>query len=251
VFTRLLVGLDGSPEAESALEQAIVLGQRFHSTLIVANVREPGEPATHSAARLERARARCVAAGLEVQLVEQDGDPDTVLATLAKNADAAFVGRHGVETTGGEALGATVGSLIRTAECCVVVCAGTPSLMRSCAVVFDGQDPSRRALELAARFASIAPSTVHIIHATDDPAGGMHVVGVAEALLSLQRVAFATHIETGRPGRVIPAVLQSIRCDALFAGAHLARVSGRPSPVVESYAEEILRGTDIPVLIQP
>jgi nucleotide-binding universal stress UspA family protein len=251
VFTRLLVGLDGSPEAQSALEQAIVLGQRFHSTLVVAHVREAGEAPMHAAALLAQARARCLAAGVDVQLVEQDVDAETVLAALARSADAAFVGRHGVATTGGDALGATVASLIRTADCCVVVCAGAPSPMRSCAVVFDGQDPSRRALELAARFASIASSTVHIIHATDDPAEGVQVVGVAEAVLSLQRVAFATHIEAGRPGRVIPALLERIRCDALFAGAHLARSNGRPSPVVESHAEEILRGTDIPVLIQP
>jgi nucleotide-binding universal stress UspA family protein len=123
--------------------------------------------------------------------------------------------------------------------------------MRACAVVFDGQDESRRALELAARFASIALSTVHIIYAGEDPAAGVQVVGVAEAVLSLHRVAFTTHIEAGRPGQVIPAVLRRIHCDALFAGAHLARTPGRPSTVVASNAEEILRGTDIPVLIQP
>jgi nucleotide-binding universal stress UspA family protein len=251
VFTRLVVGLDGSPEADSALEQAIVLGQQFHSTLMVAHVREVGEAEARSARLLERARARVLAAGLEMQVATREGDAGTALAALAQNADATLVGRHGVATTGGEALGTTVASLIRTAESCVIVCASAPSPMRACAVVFDGQDASRRALELAARFASIAESTVHIIHATDDPAAGVQVVGVAEAVLSLQRVAFVTHIEAGQPGRVIPAVLQRIRCDALFAGAHLARTAGRPSTVVASHAEEILRGTDIPVLIQP
>src|SRR2546422_6927179 len=36
VFTRLLVGLDGSPRADSAFEQAVVLAQRFGSTVVVA-----------------------------------------------------------------------------------------------------------------------------------------------------------------------------------------------------------------------
>jgi len=40
MFTRLLVGLDGSPHADAALEQAVVLARRFHSLIIVAAVEE-------------------------------------------------------------------------------------------------------------------------------------------------------------------------------------------------------------------
>jgi len=46
-------------------------------------------------------------------------------------------------------------------------------------------------------------------------------------------------------------VIARTKCDALFAGAHLERRSGRPSQPVVSHAEEILRHTDIPVVIQP
>src|SRR6266704_3098770 len=104
MFTRLLVGLDGSPRADGALEQAVVLGERFHSTITVAHVRESGGGAKQAdaGAMLERARER-----------------DVVLAELAKPADAVLVGRHGV-TSQGEALGPTVASLIRIAERCVV-----------------------------------------------------------------------------------------------------------------------------------
>ena len=42
MFTRLLVGLDGSPRADAALEQAVVLGERFHSSVLVAYVRKAG-----------------------------------------------------------------------------------------------------------------------------------------------------------------------------------------------------------------
>jgi len=247
VFTRLLVGLDGSVRGDSAFEQAVLLGERFRSTVIVSHVREPGDSDGEIRDMLERARTRVAAAGLEVEIVSHDGAPDTGLAMLAKSADAALVGRQGVAARG-NALGTTVGSLIRIAESCVVVCAGAATPMRSCAVVFDGQDPSRRALELAGRFASIADSTVHIIHATDDPAAGVQVVGVAEAVLSLQRVAFVTHVESGRPGRVLPDLVKRIRCDALFAGAHLAKGG---AATLTSHAEEILQGTDIPFVIQP
>jgi nucleotide-binding universal stress UspA family protein len=40
VFTRLLIGLDGSPSADEALDQAVVLGLRFKARLVVAHVKE-------------------------------------------------------------------------------------------------------------------------------------------------------------------------------------------------------------------
>src|SRR5206468_1542636 len=80
---------------------------------------------------------------------------------------------------------------------------GSASPMQSIAVAFDGRDTSRRALERATQFASVAGSTVHLIHASDDHEAGLKVVGVAEATLSMQRVAFVTHVEAGTPGEVV------------------------------------------------
>ena len=253
MFTRLLVGLDGSPQADAAFEQAVLLGRRFGSTIVVAYVREGGgggRGTGDGAAMLERARVRVEAAGLRAEVEEREGPADAILAELARASDATLVGRRGGTTTG-DALGSTVASLIRIAQRCVIVCGGVPSPMRSCAVAFDGGETSTRALDLAVRFASIVESTVHIIHANDDREAGLRVVGQAEAALSLRRVAFATHVEAGKPGEVVARVIKRIRCDALFAGAHVPRVGGRPSAVVVSHAEEILRHTDLPVVIQP
>ena len=247
MFTRLLIGLDGSPQADEALEQAVVLGQRFGATLVVAHVREPGAT-DGDGAMLERARERAAAAALKIETIEKDGDPALALAELAKDVDAVLVGRRG-HTRGKEAIGATVATLIRVSERCVVV-SGVPSPMRVCAVAFDGGETSRRALDLAARFATVVGSTVHVIHANADHAAGVQVVGQAEAALSLLGVPFVTHVEPGKPGEVVAAVVRQTRCDALFAGAHVPRHGERPSAVV-SHSEEILRHTDIPVVIQP
>jgi nucleotide-binding universal stress UspA family protein len=247
VFTRLLIGLDGSPSADEALEQAVTLGRRFGSTLVVAHVREWGVE-IDVAAMLERAAERVAAAALKVETALRSGDPDTELAALAHEVDAVLVGRRGGTSREGE-LGATVSSLIKIAERCVIVCGGKPSPMSACAIAFDGRDTSRRALALATRFASIAHSTVHVIHATIDRAAGIQVVGEAEAVLSLQGVTFVTHIESGTPGQVVARVVERTKCDALFAGAHITR--GRDSKVTVSHAEQILRNTDIPVVIQP
>ena len=245
MFTRLLVGLDGSASADAALEQAVVLGERFKATLVVAHVAQHKGDGT---ALLERGGARVRSAGLNVDTALLRGDPDTELATLAKEADAVLVGRRG-DTAHGAELGSTTTALLKIAERCVIVCGGIASPMRSCAIAYDGGVTAKRALELAGRFAAVVQSTIHIVHATADHAAGLQVVGEAEAALSLQGVSFVTHIEAGSPGEVVSRVVTGTRCDALFAGAHVPR--GRSSKVTVSHAEQILLHTDIPVVVQP
>ena len=249
MFTRLLIGLDGSPNADEALEQAVVLGVRFKSRLVVAHVQE-----TYGAGRrsdsgelLERAHERVKDAGLTVETVLLGGSPDSELAVLARDVDAVLVGRRGRSSSSARVVGRTVASLIRIAERTVIVCAGKPSPMERCAIAYDGRETAQRALALVARFASVTKSTVHVIHATIDPAIGTMVVGEAEAILSLQGVAFVTHLEHGTPGEAMARVIQMTKCDALFAGAHV----GKRDVVTVSHAEEILLHTDIPVVIQP
>jgi nucleotide-binding universal stress UspA family protein len=250
VFTRLLIGLDGSPNADEALEQAVVLGRRFKAKLVVAYIQETrsrGRRASDGGQLLERARERVKDAGLEVDTVQRQGNPDVELAALARDVDSTLVGRRGrSSTTGG--LGATITSLIRIAEGSVIVCGSKPSPMNACAIAYDGRETSQRALALVARFASVTHSTVHIIHATIDHGFGTMVVGEAEATLSLQGVAFVTHIEKGTPGEAVERVIERTKCDALFAGAHVGRAR---ADVTVSHAEEILLRTDIPVVIQP
>ncbi len=248
MFTRLLIGHDGSPGADAALEQAIVLGERFKATLVLGHVAERARDAEAGATMLGRAAERARAAGLQADVVVRQGDPDTELAMLAKDADGVLVGRRGIHTQGAE-LGPTAASLIKIAERCVIVCGGRPSPMSACAVAYNGGETARRALDFAARFASILQSTIHIIYATSDHAAGVQIVGQAEAVLSLQGVAFVTHIEPGTPGQVVARVVERTKCDALFAGAHVTK--GRTSKVTVSHAEEILRSTDIPVVVQP
>ncbi|PYP40936.1 MAG: hypothetical protein DMD48_01900 [Gemmatimonadetes bacterium] len=252
MFTRLLVGLDGSPSADEALEQAVHLAQRFKSKVVVAHIKEThglGKRASDSGVLLQRAQERVADAGLAVQTVLRHGEPDSELATLAGDVDTVLVGRRG-RSSPSDVLGKTVTSLIRIAERTVIVCASKPSPMNACAIAYDGRETAQRALELVARFASVTHSTIHVIHATIDPAVGTMVVGEAEALLSLQGVAFVTHLEHGTPGEAVARVIQQTECDALFAGAHVSG-EGRRTAVTVSHAEEILLHTDIPVVIQP
>src|SRR5439155_5437908 len=179
VFTRLLVGLDGSPNADEALEQAVHLAQRFKATVVVAHVREghgKGRRTSDAGELLQRAQERVADAGLAVETILKHGDPDTELAELARDVDMALVGRRG-RSSRADVLGGTVTSLIRIAERSVVVCGSKPSPMNSCAVAYDGRETAQRALALVARFASVTHSTVHVIHATIDPTVGTMVIG--------------------------------------------------------------------------
>jgi len=249
MFTRLLVGLDGSPSADEALEQAVHLGLRFKSKVVVAHIKET-HGLTHrgsdSGALLQRAKERVADAGLAVEIVARHGNAATELAEIARDVDTVLVGRRG-RSSPADVIGTTVSSLIRIAERSVIVCASKPSPMSACALAYDGRETAQRALELVARFASVTHSTVHIIHATIDSSVGTLVVGEAEAVLSLQGVAFVTHLEPGTPGEAVARVIERTQCDALFAGAHVGREGG----VKVSHAEEILLHTDIPVVIQP
>jgi len=253
MFTRLMVGVDGSPQGDAALEQAVILGLRFRSRLVIATVRDPDQESSGIDADqlLERARFRVQTAGLDVDVVRRDGAADLVLAELAEESDAGLVGRRGLrsERAGPSALGRTAASLIQLSGRCVIVCGGSPSPMRAVAVAFDGTN--RRALELAARFASVAESTVHVVHAYRDRATGTQIVGAAEAELSLLGVQYQTHLEEGSAGEVVGRVVRAVRADALFAGAHVPRGMGDKRPSVASHTEEILLHTDLPVAIQP
>lgn len=245
MFTRLLVGLDGSARADQALEQALLLGRRFDATIVAAHIRAAG--AARAEVMLQRARTRITAARLAPEVVERVGEPDLELAELARDADACLVGRVGQDESGD--LGPTVAALIRIAEKVVIVCGRQPSPMGACALAYDNGDTAKRALDLVARFASIVGSTVHVIHANDSREAGLQMVGEAEAELSRQRVAFVTHVEPGTPGEACAAVIARTSCDALFIGAHIRR--DRDSGPAAGHAAEILRHTDIPVVVQP
>src|SRR5688500_12339280 len=103
MFTRLLIGLDGSPSADAAFEQAVLLATRFKAALVVAHVKEvhgSGRRASDSGTLLQRAHQRVKDAGLAVETVLRTGSPDGQLATLARDVDTVLVGRRGRSSTG-------------------------------------------------------------------------------------------------------------------------------------------------------
>jgi nucleotide-binding universal stress UspA family protein len=274
VFTRLLVGLDGSAGAEAALDAALALGRASHATIVLAAVTDirlleaplmetagplwaEGVPVAPVASDLrfsleERARgflaagtARVTAAGLTAETVRAVGLVDEELLRLAEQADAMVIGRRGdVHTMPGK-IGAVTAHVIKRSPLPVVVAGDRPSAFEKPVVAFDGGETSTNALQFACRFAAERGLSLDVVHVGEETD--------AEAMLSSARAVAAPHAVAVRThalgGDIVAAVADWVArsgADLLVAGAHGGR--GMPWPL-GSHAEKLIRATVVPVLI--
>jgi nucleotide-binding universal stress UspA family protein len=131
-FRRLLVGYDGSQDAQRALRAANALARGLNGEVhVLVAVRHPAHtetPAeTASAAEAERTRltrglAEAGGAGLPLHVVDSD-DPARALAEHAgrHGFDLVVVGRHGNESATHRGAGRCPEALLRNHLCPVVV----------------------------------------------------------------------------------------------------------------------------------
>lgn len=268
MFTRLLVGLDGSPPSLVALSQAIQLGQRFEATIVLAHITTPElervsgrssqsapwveatratpwDAAGYGAELLQDAAGAVARAGLRAEPVLTHGDAAAELRRLAADCDATLIGRAGLGANM-EPLGPDARELIRQSPAPIIVCGARTSAFARCAVAYDAGPESVRALELAARFAGITGSALEIIHAAHDESAGRAVLARAAAALSQSPVRFEAHFAAGEVDTAIAAVVERRGCDALFTGAHHTEGRGHEVP---SHTEALLRATDLAVVV--
>ncbi|GAA0927469.1 universal stress protein [Kribbella koreensis] len=127
----ILVGTDGSPDSERAIEFAFEYAARIGVPLDVVYCRQPqsrGESANADAQTLLRDwLAESLATycdkypGVKVKARVVDGRPATALAELTTGASLVVVGSRGRGGVAGLLLGSVSQSLLRTADCPVVV----------------------------------------------------------------------------------------------------------------------------------
>jgi nucleotide-binding universal stress UspA family protein len=131
----IVVGFDGSPAAERALDRAAELaGDRGKVVLLAAStqlestavVDEPildGPSPEERDAVLDRGAAALRERGIEPQVVAADGDPAEALVQAARDADARMivVGSTGSSFVARAILGSTAENVVRRAPCDVLV----------------------------------------------------------------------------------------------------------------------------------
>ena len=88
---------------------------------------------------------------------------------------------------------------------------------------------------------------VEVITAGNDEQKARETLARAAAAQSESPLRFGTHFAPGTIGPAVDQVIRALDCDALFTGAH--RVERHAE--VPSHTEELLRATDIAVVVQP
>lgn len=131
----VVVGYDGSPPSERALERAAALVGRGGDVVVVTArprlaaqgfVSEPildAPPADERRALLERSRKLLDARGVGAKLVAADADPAEALVQAAREQDAEMilVGNQGTGYVTRALLGSTAENVLRHAPCDVLV----------------------------------------------------------------------------------------------------------------------------------
>jgi nucleotide-binding universal stress UspA family protein len=274
MFTRLLVGLDGSPGADAALEAALGLGRRFKTTIVLAAITDirlleaplfestgtmwtelPAAPVAVEMRRaldertttiLETATAVVSAAGLQSEPVRAIGLVEEELVRLADQAEAIVVGRRGELHGQPGAIGSVTSHIIKRSPKPVFVAGERPSACQRPVVAYDGGETSSHALELAARYAEALDLPLSVVHVSDDAQAGDALLAKASAFLSGRGVSFQTTRLTGDVTRAIAGFLGERGGDLLVAGAHGGR---RRSWSIGSHVEKLLKATAVPVIV--
>lgn len=246
MFTSLLVGLDGSPQAQVALAQAIAIGQKFRARIVLATVVRGNAGEVQS---LQRNGAGMVeGAGLEAETVTGEGHVPDVLRELAERVGVVVVGRLGVRGASlpeRDPIGPDTRELIRRCPRPVLVAGSAVTPMNRVLVAHGGGPAGEGVLAFAGRFAGIFGSHLDVLHVTDDVPAGRQVLARASGALSMSPLDFDTHLADGSIESAVTSRIGWLGSNALFVGAQREEHGW----LVPSHTEAILRATDIPVVV--
>lgn len=252
----VVVGIDGSGDSAQALAwgaQQARLEQRTLTLLLTMhpttpawldptadNPREGHKLALHAQGReiMERVRSEAseLLAGVEVQPMIVAGDPREVLLEVSAKAELLVLGSRGLGPLRSMLLGSTSASVVRRAECPVVVHRPTlAGARRGVAVGIDMRPDSLPVLEFAFRMAMLRGEPLSVVHARppseaavpaspEDEAswsenGDAHVATwIAELDEKYPEVDVETVLGHGRPERVLLKLADSAAL--LVVGVH-------------------------------
>jgi nucleotide-binding universal stress UspA family protein len=273
----ILVGLDGSEHARTAMRYALWLGQRFGATVaglhVVDIVSIEGsffhdisgslgfEPYLDFSSKMrealhERGKGllqefgdQAAQAGVRSDIILDMGVVANEIAEHAKTADLVVIGHRGVNekfSTG--LLGSTAESVTRKSPKPVFVCTKD---FRECAtplLAYDGSQRASAAMQSAAEFCTTLSLPLTVLTVYKDEAAGRKVLAEAETYLRSYQLQTTFELQqTGNAPERIANFIRERNHDLLFIGAYgHSRII---EMVLGSTTEYVLRNTSCPVFL--
>ncbi|MCL5736633.1 MAG: universal stress protein [Actinobacteria bacterium] len=274
----LLVPVDSSKYARSALEHALDLAQTYEARitgLYVLDIRflemppylELSDTFEHipstivpldmleryrekSERVLDRFRERLEKAGLFAEGITEEGVPSQVIADVGKSHDLIVMGKRGEHAKWGrDLLGSTAESVVRRSGTPVLLAETAPHRIETMFVMFDGSVPATRALKLAADLAVHLSAKLKVFTADDDPERGENIRREASSYLRGLEVRATYELQTGSASKAAIALLQEHPADLVVAG--MRGHSALHDLILGSTAEHVMRSVPLPVLLVP
>lgn len=257
---RIVVGMDGSPQAQAALRWASRLAASLGAEIVVVHAlglleKLHGEVVVAHSRRAEIEdvveREWCSAVPrdrLPVQVVVEEGHPVDVLLDVAARQDAhvLVMGSRGVGSTPALALGSTSLHVLQLSSVPTLIVPDPESSsrhigLRRTLVAVDGSPTSLAAVEVACRLAVAFGSRISVVEAVDDaplaPSGYPLGIGRRAEVASPTRVRAPNlrrlrqrmraygipvdvHVHRGTPDAIVPRVAASTDADLVVMGCH-------------------------------
>ncbi len=280
MFDLCTVALDGSTLAERALMSAAALAHSQEGRLRLVQVLPDLVPFECGHDVVEHAwtdhdRAKVVDylnqagknLGLPVEVMTPTGDPVNEILKSAEGSDLLVMTSHG--RTGFERLilGSVTEKTIRNAECPVLVVRAQnfqPDQIHRVLVPLDGSQLAEKALPLAQAFAQLNQATIVLARVLDagqvDQTLPSVLAGRKDYFREIQTyldqvgeqldgLDWETHCQVGSPARALLSLSQTHNIDLIVMSTH--GHSGLKRWVCGSVAENVLRGSHIPVALVP
>jgi nucleotide-binding universal stress UspA family protein len=272
----ILVGVDGSEHARTALRYALWLAGRLGATVtglhVVDIVSIEGsffhdisgslgfEPyldftskmreALHERGKaiLDEFAASCRDAGIRHDTALQIGIVPSEISERAREADLVVIGHRGINqrfSTG--LLGGVTESVTRQCPKPVLVTPLEFSEIRSPLLAYDGSERASSAMHVAAEVCAQLALPLAVLTVCRDAEQGEKTIDQARRYLSSYAIETATFVVTGHAYERIPAEVRARGHDLLFMGAH---GHGRIiEMVLGSTTEYVLRNAPCPVFL--
>jgi nucleotide-binding universal stress UspA family protein len=274
-FSRIAVGLDGSPHAEAALGHALriaraakgvvrgihVVDRSLLDGVVVADLSGSVgfQPFLNLSGELREAlvsaggaivaafESRSKEAGVPFEPVLREGNVSEILEEEARSCRLAAVGSRGSNAAHRRDLvGRHADALARRMPAPLLVAPADYKEFRAPVLAWDGSTKARNALVLVAELAALLELPVRIVTAADDEREARARLAEAEEELRYRRV-----VASGfwRPGHADDAIFTEVGAgaDLVAMGAH---GHGRVVElVIGSTTDRVLRAATVPVLL--